>query len=572
MHKILRVLIIIAMLITAYLLVLAWRDDYANPNKPANSASQTTTTVVDNASGDLPNVTAASGDLPAATASGQATNGDVPQTGNTPPVETKNLISVQTDRYDIKIDPQGGDVVYAALKQYNATLGSTEPFVLLENNNTRTYTAQSGLIGVNGIDTADGRAEYDYDKNSYVMEEQDSLTVPLTYRQGDVTITKTFTFTKDKYPIEVSYNINNASTSAWQGQLFVQLKRDDSKDPGMEDKGALSMATYMGGAWGTPDETYNKLKFDNFNKDKLNVSSKEGWVAIVQHYFVSAWTPDNFTGQFFSRENQGNYLIGFTSQPLTVAAGKQNTLSATLYAGPKVQTELNEVAEGLNKTVDYGTLWPISKLLFTLLLSIHSLIGNWGWSIIGLTLLVKVILMWISGKSYYSMAKMRAIAPRLQALKEEHGDDRMKMSQAMMALYKEEKVNPMAGCLPMLMQMPIFLALYWVLVESVELRHAPWILWIQDLSSMDAFFILPIFMGVSMFVQQMLNPQPTDPMQARVMKLLPIIFTVFMLFFPAGLVLYWTVNNLFSMTQQYFMNKKVEKEQAMKTTQEIASS
>lgn len=572
MHKILRVLIIIAMLITAYLLVLAWRDDYANPNKPVNSASQTTTTVADNASGDLPNVTAASGDLPAATASGQATNGDVPQTGNTPPVETKNLISVQTDRYDIKIDPQGGDVVYAALKQYNATLGSTEPFVLLENNNTRTYTAQSGLIGVNGIDTADGRAEYDYDKNSYVMEEQDSLTVPLTYRQSDVTITKTFTFTKDKYPIEVSYNINNASTSAWQGQLFVQLKRDDSKDPGMEDKGALSMATYMGGAWGTPDETYNKLKFDNFNKDKLNVSSKEGWVAIVQHYFVSAWTPDNFTGQFFSRENQGNYLIGFTSQPLTVAAGKQNTLSATLYAGPKVQTELNEVAEGLNKTVDYGTLWPISKLLFTLLLSIHSLIGNWGWSIIGLTLLVKVILMWISGKSYYSMAKMRAIAPRLQALKEEHGDDRMKMSQAMMALYKEEKVNPMAGCLPMLMQMPIFLALYWVLVESVELRHAPWILWIQDLSSMDAFFILPIFMGVSMFVQQMLNPQPTDPMQARVMKLLPIIFTVFMLFFPAGLVLYWTVNNLFSMTQQYFMNKKVEKEQAMKTTQEIASS
>lgn len=572
MHKILRVLIIIAMLITAYLLVLAWRDDYANPNKPVNSASQTTTKVADNASGDLPNVTAASGDLPAATASGQATNGDVPQTGNTPPVETKNLISVQTDRYDIKIDPQGGDVVYAALKQYNATLGSTEPFVLLENNNTRTYTAQSGLIGVNGIDTADGRAEYDYDKNSYVMGEQDSLTVPLTYRQGDVTITKTFTFTKDKYPIEVSYNINNASTSAWQGQLFVQLKRDDSKDPGMEDKGALSMATYMGGAWGTPDETYNKLKFDNFNKDKLNVSSKEGWVAIVQHYFVSAWTPDNFTGQFFSRENQGNYLIGFTSQPLTVAAGKQNTLSATLYAGPKVQTELNEVAEGLNKTVDYGTLWPISKLLFTLLLSIHSLIGNWGWSIIGLTLLVKVILMWISGKSYYSMAKMRAIAPRLQALKEEHGDDRMKMSQAMMALYKEEKVNPMAGCLPMLMQMPIFLALYWVLVESVELRHAPWILWIQDLSSMDAFFILPIFMGVSMFVQQMLNPQPTDPMQARVMKLLPIIFTVFMLFFPAGLVLYWTVNNLFSMTQQYFMNKKVEKEQAMKTTQEIASS
>ena len=351
----------------------------------------------------------------------------------------------------------------------------------------------------------------------------------------------------------------------WQGQLFAQLKRDDSKDPGMSGKGALSMATYLGGAWGTPDDPYNKLKFGKFNDGSLTTTSDKGWVGIVQHYFVSAWTPENFTGKFFSRESGNDYFIGFNSQPVNVAPNKQATLSATLYAGPKVQSELKDVAVGLNKTVDYGLLWPISKVLFAILDGIHKIIGNWGWSIILLTVLVKIALLWFSNKSYYSMAKMRAIAPRLAALKEEHGDDRMKMSQEMMGIYKEEKVNPMAGCLPILMQMPIFLALYWVLVESIELRHAPWILWIQDLSAMDPWFILPLLMGASMFVQQQLNPQPTDPMQAKVMKFLPIIFTAFMLFFPAGLVLYWTVNNLFSMTHQYFVNKKVEEEQKLRT-------
>jgi len=399
---------------------------------------------------------------------------------------------------------------------------------------------------------------------------QQTLAVPLTYEKDGVTITKTFTFTHDKYPIDVSYTIKNTSGAPWEGQLFAQLKRDDSKDPGMSDKGALSMATYLGGAWGTPDDPYNKLKFGKFNDDKVSVSSDKGWVGIVQHYFVSAWTPQNFTGQFFSRETGGDYFIGFNSKPLVVAPNKQATLTATLYTGPKVQSELKDVAVGLNKTVDYGLLWPISKVLFALLEGIHKVLGNWGWSIIVLTILVKIALMWFSNKSYYSMAKMRAIAPRLQALKEEHGADRMKMSQEMMAIYKEEKVNPMAGCLPILLQMPIFLALYWVLVESIELRHAPWILWIHDLSAMDPWFILPLLMGASMFVQQQFNPQPTDPMQAKVMKFLPIIFTAFMLFFPAGLVLYWTVNNLFSMTQQYIVNKKVEEEQKRKTVKVVS--
>ncbi len=555
MQKIFRVMIIIAMLITAYLLILAWRDDYADA--PAVDAVTTTETSV---GADIPSTTGAVGDVPVQT---------LPTSESSvvaAPVKDAGLITVTTDRYDVKINPEGGDIVYAALKQYNATLDSDEPFVLLENDSNRVYVAQSGLIGPNGIDTAAGRAKYSHSANSYVMQEgQQTLAVPLTYQKDGVTITKTFTFTHDKYPIDVSYQIQNKSAQPWQGQLFAQLKRDDSKDPGMSGKGALSMATYLGGAWGTPDDPYNKLKFGNFSDGELVASSDKGWVGIVQHYFVSAWTPENFTANFFSRETAGEYFIGFNSQPINIAANKQATLTATLYAGPKVQSEMKDVAIGLNKTVDYGLLWPISKILFAILDGIHKVIGNWGWSIILLTILVKIALMWFSNKSYYSMAKMRAIAPRLAALKEEHGSDRMKMSQEMMGIYKEEKVNPMAGCLPILMQMPIFLALYWVLVESIELRHAPWILWINDLSAMDPWFILPLLMGASMFTQQQLNPQPTDPMQAKVMKFLPIIFTAFMLFFPAGLVLYWTVNNLFSMTQQYLINKKVEEEQKHRT-------
>ncbi|AOY44204.1 MULTISPECIES: membrane protein insertase YidC [Psychrobacter] len=555
MQKIFRVMIIIAMLITAYLLILAWRDDYADA--PAVEAVPETTSSV---GADIPSTTGAAGDIPVQTL--PVDNAAVIAA----PAKDTGLITVTTDRYDIKINPEGGDIVYAALKQYDATLDSDKPFVLLENNSNRVYVAQSGLIGQNGIDTAEGRAIYSHTTNNYVMEAgQQTLSVPLTYKKDGVTITKTFTFTENKYPIDISYKIQNASTNAWQGQMFAQLKRDDSKDPGMSDKGALSMATYLGGAWGTPDDPYNKLKFKDFSDGELTTTSDKGWVGIVQHYFVSAWTPENFTGKFFTRETGNDYFIGFNSQPVNVAPNKQVTLDATLYAGPKVQSELKDVAVGLNKTVDYGLLWPISKVLFAILEGVHKVVGNWGWSIIILTILVKIALMWFSNKSYYSMAKMRAIAPRLKTLKEEHGDDRMKMSQEMMAIYKEENVNPMAGCLPILMQMPIFLALYWVLVESVELRHAPWILWIRDLSAMDPWFILPLLMGVSMFIQQQLNPQPADPMQAKVMKFLPIIFTAFMLFFPAGLVLYWTVNNLFSMTQQYIVNKKVEEEQKRRT-------
>lgn len=544
MQKILRILIIVAMLITAYLLILAWRDDYAG--KPATT--QPVATQSSNA--DIPSSQAA-GDVPTLTA------GTVADLTN----QQGNLISVSTDLYDIKINPVGGDIVYAALKQYNATKDSSEPFVLLEQNATRTYVAQSGLTGKDGVDTAEGRAVYSSSRSSYELNPAaGSLQVPLVLQKDGITITKTYTFNAGQYPINLSYNINNNSTKPWQGQMYAQLKRDGSSDPGLDDKGMLGLATYLGGAWGVPADPYNKLKFGDFG-DGLNVGSKDGWVAIVQHYFVSAWTPSNsFDAKFFARTTGNDYFIGYNSPIINVAANKQITLNSTLYAGSKVQSQLAPVAEGLNQTVDYGLLWPISKVLFAILDNIHKVLGNWGWSIIVLTLIVKIALFWLSNKSYVSMAKMRAIAPKLQALKDKHGDDRMAMSQEMMQIYRDEKVNPMAGCLPIFLQMPIFLALYWVLVESVELRHAPWILWIKDLSAMDPWFILPIFMGVTMFVQQLLNPQPTDPMQAKMMKILPVVFAVFMLWFPAGLVLYWTVNNLFSMTHQHIVNKRIEKQ------------
>ena len=370
MQKIFRVMIIIAMLITAYLLILAWRDDYADA--PAVDVQPETTSSV---GADIPSSTSAAGDIPAQT---QPVDNATVATVNTPTKDT-GLITVTTDRYDIKINPEGGDIVYAALKQYDATLNSDEQFVLLENDSNRVYVAQSGLIGQNGIDTAEGRANYSHTANNYVMEEgQQTLSVPLTYKKDGVTITKTFTFTESKYPIDVSYKIQNASTAAWQGQMFAQLKRDDSKDPGTSNKGVLSMATYLGGAWGTPDDPYNKLKFDEFNDGELVTSSDKGWVGIVQHYFVSAWTPNNFTGTFFSRETGDDYFIGFNSKPVNVAPNKQLTLDATLYAGPKVQSELKDVSVGLNKTVDYGLLWPISKVLFAISDGIHKVIGNWG--------------------------------------------------------------------------------------------------------------------------------------------------------------------------------------------------
>ncbi len=564
------------MFVVAYLLILAWQKDYGH----AETAPQQQAVVSHEVSADLPNSQAASAssDVPQANiATPQAT--DV-----TAPVN-QQLISVQTDLYHLLINPKGGDIVRIELLNHDKNKDSDQPFVMLESDAKRTYVAQSGLIGLNGPDSnRSGRPVYEVEKTSYnLLKDAQTvskdngkavkvLTIPMVYKTADgVEIIKTFTFKQGEYPIVVNHKVVNRSQQNWQGQMFGQIKRDNSEDPGKSDQGIFTLGTFLGGAWGTPEEHYNKLKFDNFNDEKLNVDAKGGWIAVVQHYFVSAWIPGQlkltqangqpYAAKLESRKSADDMnIISFTSPTINVPAGTVAEVDATFYSGPKIQSELKDLAVGLNQTVDYGWLWPIAKLLFLGLQFFHNIVGNWGWSIILLTILVKLILWPLSSKSYRSMAKMRVIAPEMQRMKEEFGEDRMRFSQEMMALYKREQVNPLSGCLPLLLQMPIFLALYWVLMESVELRHAPWFGWIQDLSAMDPWFILPLVMGLTMFTQQSLNPQPADPMQAKVFKIMPIIFTVFMLFFPAGLVLYWIVNNSITILQQWFINRSVKKE------------
>ncbi|MDY6457818.1 membrane protein insertase YidC [Acinetobacter faecalis] len=572
-----RIAILGAMFVVAYLLILAWQKDYGHVEP---KVQQEAVAVSKDVSADLPNgqTATATTDVP------QANIATTQQTTDATAPVSQQLISVQTDLYHLWINPKGGDIVRIELLNHDKNKDSDDPFVMLESDTKRTYVAQSGLIGLNGPDSSrNGRPVYEFEKTTYSLADakatQDKdgkavkvLTVPMVYKTTDgIEIIKTFTFKEGNYPVVVNHKVINRSAGAWQGQMFGQLKRDNSEDPGKSDQGIFTLGTFLGGAWGTPDEHYNKLKFANFSEEKLSVDGKDAWVAMVQHYFVSAWIPGDikltqgegqaFTAKLESRKSADDMnIIGFTSPTITVPAGTVAEVDATFYSGPKIQSELKDLAVGLNQTVDYGWLWPIAKLLFLGLQFFHGIVGNWGWSIILLTILVKLILWPLSSKSYRSMAKMRVIAPEMQRMKEEFGEDRMRFSQEMMALYKREQVNPLSGCLPLLLQMPIFLALYWVLMESVELRHAPWLAWIQDLSAMDPWFILPLLMGVTMYVQQSLNPQPADPMQAKVFKFMPIIFTVFMLFFPAGLVLYWICNNSITILQQSLINKSVEKD------------
>lgn len=562
-----RIAILAAMFVTAYLLILAWQKDYGS----AAQATQSPAAVV--------NSQQTVSDVPTGHAATNAISDVPPASTAVVPTETKKdspvsandkLIQVQTDVYRLWIDPNGGDVVRVELLLHDLNKQQNDkPFVILENDANRVYVAQSGLVGANGPDASpEGRPQFEVESKQFSLAAgQKELVVPLVYQaKNGVEIIKSYTFKAGEYPISVSYRIINRGAQNWQGQMFGQIKRDNSADPSKSTQGVFQLGTYLGGAWGTPDEQYNKLKFDNFQDEALNQQANGGWVGVVQHYFVTAWIPDaKYKASLESRQVADQNVIGFRSPLINVPAGKQMDVGATLYSGPKIQSELKDLAPGLNQTVDYGWLWPIAQILFIGLKFFHGLVGNWGWAIILLTIAVKVILFPLSAKSYRSMAKMRVIAPEMQRLKEEHGEDRMKFSQEMMALYKKEQVNPLSGCLPLLLQMPIFLALYWVLMESVELRHAPWLGWIQDLSAMDPLFILPLIMGVTMYMQQMLNPQPTDPMQAKVFKLMPIMFTVFLLFFPSGLVLYWIVNNLFTIAQQWVVNKSAEKQAAAKS-------
>lgn len=547
-----RTILIVALAIVTYVGVLKWNQDYGQAALPTqNVAANTNTSAIP----DAPQGSAtANADVPSAT-------GEVAAAAEMPVATSKDLIQVKTDVLNLEIDPVGGDVVQLRLPLYPRRQDHPEiPFQLFDNGGERIFLAQSGLTGANGPDArAAGRPVYSATQKSFQLADgQNDLVVDLKFSDGGVNYIKRFTFKRGLYDLTVSYVIDNQSAQAWNGNLFAQLKRDASADPSSTT--ATGTATYLGAAMWTPSEPYKKVSMKDIDKGSVKDTVQGGWVAWLQHYFVTAWIPNKTDSNTVTtrKDSAGNYIIGFTGPALTVAPGAKAETTATLYAGPKSQAVLKELSPGLELTVDYGILWFIAQPIFWLLQHIHSIVGNWGWSIIFLTMLIKGLFFPLSAASYKSMARMRAVAPRLAALKEQHGDDRQKLSQSMMELYKKEKINPLGGCLPILVQMPVFLSLYWVLLESVEMRQAPWLLWITDLSIKDPFFILPIIMGATMFIQQRLNPTPPDPMQAKVMKLMPIIFTFFFLWFPAGLVLYWVVNNTLSITQQWYITRSIE--------------
>ena len=553
-----RTILIGGMALVAWMLVIQWNqfEDQNVALEQSYSESQT------NYESSFDSVT---------TSTGSANSDELPQLQSVPessglldlalPTPNENFITAQNNVIEIVIDPIGGDIVSGLLlTHFDKKLeDGGQPFPILQNSRDNTYVARSGLIGPSGTDTAEGRPKFSIASTNFVLnDDQDTLNIDLVLNDSGVRIVKRFTLSRNSYDIGVQYIINNGSSSDWNGTFYGQIKRDAK--PPVTDVSGFSMQPFLGAALRQPEKNYAKFDFSDIEDEPVKTSIEGGWVAMVQHYFISAWIPpadelNNFTLRKLS--NQDMYLLSFTGAPISVPVGESADYKASFYIGPKDQDALIGMAEYLDRTLDYGFLWILAEPIFKAMKMIHSVIGNWGWTIILLTLGIKLILYPLSAASLKSMAKMRNLQPQMLRLKELYGDDRQKMSQETMSLYKKEKVNPAGGCFPMLLQMPVFISLYWVLMESVEIRHAPWIFWIQDLSAKDPYFVLPIIMGASMLFMQKLQPAPTDPMQAKIMQIMPIAFTFLFMGFPSGLVLYWTVNNLLSMAQQWFVNRQL---------------
>ncbi|MDO6680843.1 MULTISPECIES: membrane protein insertase YidC [unclassified Oceanobacter] len=543
-----RTVIYLGLAISSYFIFITWNDDYGQKTR-IDAPIQAETPAIP----DVPSVA----DVTADAEHPQLEAPQISSTGSAP-TPSGELIRIKTDVLQVTINPRGGEVTEVLLPEFPASIETKDiPFVLLENNQRRTYVAQSGLIGRDGIDT-NGGALFSAAKNDYTLTEgDDELVVVLSTETDKGMVEKVFTFHRGNYLIDMQYRIHNNSSEPWEGVFYAQLKRDASPDPSAGS--GMGMQAYLGAALTTKENRYEKITFDDLEDEVYKNPQEGGWAAMLQHYFLSAWVPSqDATHTYNGRFVKGNYIFGFYDQAMVVAPGTVGETGASLYVGPKDQDSLEQIAPHLELTVDYGWLWWIAQPLFFLLTFFHSIVGNWGVAIILLTLCVKILFFYPSAVSYRSMANMRKVGPKMQQIKEQYGDNREKLGQEMMALYKKEKINPLGGCLPMLIQMPVFISLYWVLMESVELRQAPFALWITDMSVMDPYFILPLLMGASMFVQMRLNPTPPDPMQARVMQFMPVMMTVFFLWFPAGLVLYWVVNNLLSIAQQYVITKQIE--------------
>ena len=545
-----RNLLFLALLFVSFLLYQAWVVEQApQPAATAQTTEQSTT------KSSVPSTSNHSADIPTSSED-SSSSVQVPTQAS-----TSEIAVLANDQLRLEITLVGGDVIVADLIEHDESLNSGVPFRLLENDNGFTYIAQSGLIGKQGPDAnPKGRPFYSVDKSENIISEgQESVSTALRYvdQAGNV-FTKTFTLKRGEFNVHVDYTIENKSDSDINVQLYGQLKES------LQDHSTnLMMPVYRGGAYSTSDTKYSKYKYDDMIERNLNKTTEGGWVAMLQHYFVSAWIPSSTdTNVLYSNVIQNtDATIGFKSPIKTIAPNSTEKFATNLWIGPKLQEEMSQVGENLDLTVDYGWLWWLAQPLFKLLLFFQGIVGNWGVAIILITFTVKGLLYPLTKAQYTSMAKMRLLQPKIQALREKYGEDRQKVSKAMMEMYKEEKVNPLGGCFPILLQMPIFIALYWSLMEAVELRHAPFMFWIQDLSVQDPYYILPILMGVSMFFIQKMSPATVqDPMQQKIMKFMPVVFTFFFLWFPAGLVLYWLMSNIVTLVQQTIIYRQFEKQ------------
>ena len=470
---------------------------------------------------------------------------------------TNQTIEVETDVFRLEFDPIGAQLVRAELLKFPSKSRPQEPFVLLEQEDRgRVYIVQTGVVGPAGTNFPTHLVPFELVSTETTMT-GDTLPITFVGESDGVRVTKTFTFKRGEYVVDVTHDIENLSDQAIAPSLYLQITRDGDSP---EDTSSFYF-TFTGPAVYSEEEKFQKVSFSDIERKRGSYikSADNGWLAMIQHYFVTAWVPPQGVQRTYDMAQVGNNLYAVRSIEGVgmIAPGQSVSVPSTLWVGPQDQGALEQVAPGLDLVVDYGWLTILAKPLFILMTWLHSFIGNWGWTIVVLTVLIKLVFFPLSATSYRSMAKMKQVAPRLQALKEKYGDDRQKLNAAMMDMYRTEKINPLGGCLPILVQIPVFIALYWVLLASVEMRGAPWILWVSDLSARDPLFILPIIMMATMFLQIKLNPKPPDPIQARVMMIMPLVFGGFMFLFPAGLVLYWVVNNILSIAQQWYITKKM---------------
>ena len=546
-----RLFLFAALVFVGMLMWQQWQADYGPQPVPSSTQETTGTSQQqqpDIISDDLPD--------PANIVGSTAAPADGDQTMQ--PASVQQLITIDTDVVLAAIDTRGGVLRSVKLKKYPTSLEQPDDWLeLIHSESDSAHILQSGLR--NKEEKAPTHHSiYTTDQTEYRMADgEDELVVPLRWIQDGIEVTKTYRFRRGDYLIDVAHRVDNRSDQDWQGSQYRQIQRTRPLET------SRLLYTYTGSVYYNEETKYEKVDFDDMEDSQLKLDSNGGWIAMIQHYFLSAWIPDQENKNLIytianTRRNPATYTIGMRSQNLLVPAGANGEFSSQLFVGPKIVSRLEEISPGLDLTVDYGVLTFLSKPLYWLLSWYHGFVGNWGVAIILLTLTVKALFYKLSETSYRSMAKMRKVSPRLKTLKERYGDDRQKMNQAMMELYKTEKINPMGGCLPILVQIPVFIALYWALLESVDLRQAPFIFWIKDLSVMDPFYVLPIVMGISMVIQQRLNPPPPDPIQAKIMMALPFVFTIFFAFFPAGLVLYWVINNVLSIAQQWVITKRIE--------------